>query len=194
MAVRANDIALLDLGQQTGDARVADHPGNGRRLRARVPMIEVHAALREQAAAVRTRNRPKLIEDVSVVSPALSLLGNARVPRDRQVPLGQPLAMLTTTTQSVAVRAHDIALRDFREQALAIHQLRPAGHQVEGLCRRIPMIKVHLDGLKLPSAVGARNCAKRAKELRGRSLTATNALDFLLPIRGVVADVGRALT
>jgi hypothetical protein len=63
VAVRADDIALGHLGKDALDASATDEgrdPGNFRRW---ISVIEVHRALRELPTTVRTRNRPKFIEN-----------------------------------------------------------------------------------------------------------------------------------
>ena len=52
MAVRTHDIALVHLLQDGVRAGAPDHPGDGLALGTRVPVVEVHGAGREAAAAV----------------------------------------------------------------------------------------------------------------------------------------------
>src|SRR5438093_2141986 len=61
VAVRADDIALAGLNQHP-IRTPADHPGDTADLGRRIPMVEVHGALRDSATAIETRHGSELIQ------------------------------------------------------------------------------------------------------------------------------------
>jgi len=78
MTVRADDIALGSLGKDPINAGAAHKRSDARDFRRRVPVIEVHRALGESTAAIGTRHRPQLVEDVRVVPPPNAMAFGAR--------------------------------------------------------------------------------------------------------------------
>jgi hypothetical protein len=77
MAVRADDIALGDFGQDHVKASI-DETTDADQLLFCVAMIEVHRALGETTAAVGTWNRSQLIEDFRIPAPSLSTFVDSR--------------------------------------------------------------------------------------------------------------------
>lgn len=132
MTVRADDIALRGLSQDAFEAGIRDHPRYPVDLLAWVAVVEVHGALGIGSATVGARHRPKLVEDVSVVSPALALLGDARSSGGRR-PRGETLPMLAPRTKAMAVGADDVALGDLSQQLRATLEQGPARQEVERL-------------------------------------------------------------
>jgi hypothetical protein len=91
----------------------------------------------------------------------------------------------------VAVRAHNIALRDFSEQILAVLQDRLG--KPEALRRGVAMVEVHLVRLEAPAAIGARHPAELSEELGRDRLAPPDTGDLALTIRRVPLDVRRPL-
>ena len=190
VAVRADDIALAGLNQHPIRAP-ADHPGDTADLGRRIPMVEVHGALRDSATAIETRHGSELIQQVCVVARMRApLLHPARrVGSARR----KPLTVKLPRSEPVAICTDDIALRRFGEQLRTTLQSGSSRQKVERLFPRNAMVEVHLMSGELTPAIGAGNLAKLPQECRGRGLSTPDALDFACPIARVVANVCRPL-
>jgi hypothetical protein len=190
MAVRADDIALGDLGQHALVACL-DHPRHRSNLRRGIPVVKVHRAWREAAAAVKTWDGPKLVQDVGVVTPPRPLLRYSW--RDGRSPGREPLAVSTSGPQSMAVCTDNVALCCLGKDLITTLEGRPTGAEGEALLLRIPVIEVHLMGSEATAAVGARDVAEPAQKRRRCGLPPSHSLDLALPMGRVVADIRWAL-
>jgi hypothetical protein len=186
VAVRADDIALRNLRQHPLEAAI-DHPRYQAPLLRRIPVVKVHRALGEAAAAIRAWHRPELVEDIGVISPSIAVLVDAR--RRGRRPAREPLPMLATTPEPMAIRAHDVALRRLVDQLRAALEHRLSRTQGELLLCWISMVEVHLMWLKAAAAICARHVPQVTQKRRRRILATTHSTDFLLAIRGVVANI-----
>lgn len=187
MAVRADDIALGGLGKDPGQAGSPDKRGKPRRLRRRISVIKVHRALGESSATVRTWDRPQLIKDICLIAPSEALFFDSR--RHGWRPRCKPLPVTASTSQAVAVRADDVALRCLGEDLLATLESGSSRAERECLLGGISVIEVHLVACEPTSAVGARDFPELAQK-RGRGFLALpHPLDLGLPIGQVVGDV-----
>lgn len=91
----------------------------------------------------------------------------------------------------MAVRANDVALRDFFEQLRSILEPSASGTQIEALLAGVAVIEVHLMPGGPAATVGAGHFPKLPEELDRRELSATNPFDLKLAIRRVASDVVR---
>jgi hypothetical protein len=115
-------------------------------------VIELHGARRKPTTAVSARDVAQLIEQVGVVAPSRALFGQAWASGPRWITTGKPITMLAPSSEAVAVRANNVALRDFAKQDIPALQRRL--RQCEALQRRVAMVERHLYGMKAPAAVG----------------------------------------
>ena len=83
MAVRADDIALGDLGEDSLNARIRDHSSDAPDLLGGVAMVKVHRALCKPPTAIGAGQGADLIQDLGVTPPALTLLFDPSAPRKR---------------------------------------------------------------------------------------------------------------
>ena len=97
--------------------------------------------------------------------------------------------MLRAASQTVAVRADNIALGGFGEDLFAAPKGRSARAEPELLAGRITMVEIHLVTCKSAAAIGTGDFAELSQEGSGGGLTATHAFDFLVAIRGVVRPI-----
>ena len=102
---------------------------------------------------------------------------------------GEPLTMACACAQAMAVHAHDVALRDLREELTAVLQRTFAGRDSEGLGSRIAVIELQLHRKERSSAVGAWNVPHSAKKGHRGRLASRDSLDLALAIRSVVSNV-----
>jgi hypothetical protein len=191
VAVRTDDIALGCLGQDPIEAEVADHRHHGLDLRRRVAMVELHHAGSKTPAAVGARHRSNLIQDISVVPPPRAVI---RSPRSRRPhPIRFPRSMLCVRSAVMAVRADDIAFRDFGEEHAAILERSVAGIDGECLQTRLTMVEIHLRRMEDAAAVSTWDGLQLPQILGRRALTTRNPLDLALAVRGVIGNVERPL-
>src|ERR1700674_5773710 len=92
--------------------------------------------------------------------------------------------------QSMAVRAHDIAFANLREQPRSRQRHRAALGQAEQLVCRIPVVEVHLMRLEDFATVGARALPEIPQQRNGHSLASSHSRNLALAIPPVVASVG----
>jgi hypothetical protein len=118
MTVRADDIALGDLGKDSVDTCAPNHERDPHHLRRWVAVIEVHRALGEPPTAICTWNRSKLVEDFFVIAPADSTLRS--LGRLRWRSQCKPFPMARPASESVAIRADHVALGGLNKKLRAI--------------------------------------------------------------------------
>lgn len=92
-------------------------------------MIEIHRALSKSTAAIRARHRPKLVENVGMVTPPRTMFSDPWVRRWSS--LCEALAVLFASAEPMAIRADDLALGDFGQQLFPVLQQRPPRRKVE---------------------------------------------------------------
>jgi hypothetical protein len=73
MAVRADDIALVDLGQDPLSRGATDHARHCLNLGLSVSMIEFHRAWGKHVTAVCAGGRSELVEQVGLMTPTVSM-------------------------------------------------------------------------------------------------------------------------
>jgi hypothetical protein len=73
VAIRADDIALCDLGQDPRSARPADHAGYSLDLGFGIAMVEIHGAWWEATSAIAAWSLPERVQKPSLLSPFGSL-------------------------------------------------------------------------------------------------------------------------
>lgn len=191
MTVRADDIALGDLGKDCLQSKVADHSSDPTNLGRRVTVIEVHRALGKDAATVPARNGAQLVEDIRVMAPALALRNGPYQHRLR--PSGEPGPVLMPRSKPMTVSANDVALGRFGEELLSILQGRPRRGERELLPARISMVEVHLVRGEKTATVGTGDIAQLAEEGRGRCLASRDPFDLALAVGRVVPNIVRTL-
>jgi hypothetical protein len=74
-------------------------------------------------------------------------------------------------SDTVTVRANDVALLDLGDEPHPRHQHRPAIRDLKVLLSRVAVVEIHLVRFKDRAAVGARHAAKLAQECQRRSLS-----------------------
>ena len=188
MAVRADDIALRDFGQDARRARTPDHPRDRVPLVVGIAMVEVHCAGREVTPAVPAWHVAEPIQQPRLGTPHCPLAGQVagRTARSGTFGVALPCA------HAVAVGTDRVALANFLVQGGALQHDCP-GSDSEGLERRVPMVEVHLVRRKYAVAVCTRRGSELAQVGYGRSLAALNSLDLTISFPPVVRDVGGAL-
>jgi len=87
--------------------------------------------------------------------------------------------VLHARTRAVAVRAHDIALGDFRKEAFSFRQQCRRAAYPERPRGRIAMIEVHLMRIEPDTAIGTRTARERCEGGTGLSLAPLYALDLI---------------
>ncbi|MGH2463208.1 MAG: hypothetical protein ACRDFZ_06240, partial [Candidatus Limnocylindria bacterium] len=107
-------------------------------------MVEVHRAWRKPSAAIGARHIAQLIEELSLGPPALTfpfeVAGRATPTRATS----QPPGMGETGSQSVAIRANDLALADLCQETCTRHKHRSRLGNAKELLLGAAVIEVHL--------------------------------------------------
>ena len=166
VAVRTNDIALSDLGEDGFGTGPTDHLGDGVALLSAVTMVELHNIEGESLPAVHTRNVAKFGQQIGMRFPVGALLFDSRRDTFRE-PRQRRLVRLNPRVRSdrVTIGADDVALRDLLEQELACLQEHLSRRDRELLFARIPVIEVHDPRRKGLSAVRAWPTSEVTKKL-----------------------------
>jgi hypothetical protein len=120
VAVRANDIALRELGEQCLDPEVTGHMAEDVPLLRRIAVIELHRALRKASSAVLAGQPANAIEhlDLRYVMSTKSVaapLAPARRRGDRrrlETTLDDAVRVCVRGAHSMTIRADHIALCD----------------------------------------------------------------------------------
>jgi hypothetical protein len=154
-------------------------------------MIEVHRTGRESPPAIGTRHIAKLVEEAGVLLPAGTL--PIEVSRRSVSEACRYFDMRGAGAQSMAVRAHDVALVYLSEQAGSRHQHRAALGYAEQFVCLIPVVEIHLMRLEDHAALGAGSLPEIPQQREGRCLASAHPLNLAFAIPPVVGDVGRTL-
>jgi hypothetical protein len=101
--------------------------------------------------------------------------------------------MPSAASQTVAVRANNIAFFCFGEDLLAALQGRSPRAEPELLGRGITMVEVHLMSGEATAAIGTGDFPKLAQEVSCRGLAASHALHFPRPIGRVIPHIRGSL-
>ena len=188
MAVRADDIAQSNLGQQTSSA-VAEEPGDSDALRRWIAVVKLEHPRGKAAAAICARNVPQLVQECCVRPPAGTLILDPRPTGRRRPASGKTQLMLPPRSRSMTVRAHDVALGNLGRQAVVRREQRGWPTDPERFGSRIAMVEVHLMGLVSDPAIGARSRLQARDERKGARLSLANAGDLLVAMVPVVAPI-----
>lgn len=199
MAVRAHDIALRDLFEQRRNANTARHLTQHLMLLGWIAMVELHHHDRERPTAVRARKLANPIEELILrcamaTEPFASSLRGPIAMRSRRktkAVLEETMFIRGSRAYRVAVRAHDVALRDLGEELPARTKQRVRTRQTERLCLRIAMIEIHDVGREDAAAIHTRDLSELAQPRERRLLTSNDARDLRVAIARVVGEVVR---
>jgi hypothetical protein len=190
MAVRADDIALGCLLQDSLGAGSTDHSRDGRALCFRVAMVEVHGCRRKATATVGTRPVTEAVQKQCLCSPPLPFSTQAtRRARSRGRSQGVP----SLRANSVAVRTDDVALRNLFEDDARWAEHGSTRRQAEALRCAVAVIEIHLVRGKHLAAVATRTVSDFSEELHRPVLATSDSVDLAASITSVVLDVHRSL-
>jgi hypothetical protein len=192
VAVRADDIAPVDLGENSveiADAELPNHAGGLETLRRGVAMVELHRPWRKSSTAVETRDIPQGVEELAVAPPFPAQLIDPGRTRRGWSSSCETRLVLAPRSGSMTVRTYEIALRNLLEHPLLVHQAHATSCKHEPLRRWITVIEVHLVRQVLDSAVGARPPLQASQELRASALSQLHPEPLPLAVCGVIPDI-----
>src|SRR5262245_14466053 len=187
MAVRADDIALGDLGQYPFGTCSADHSGDRRSLPRSVPVVEIHGTRWKSAATVLAGLVADPIEKAGMLTriPALPRRGRRAAEHGSRV-----LGMATLGADPMTVGTHHVALRCLVEQDRRRSKRCASFGQPEPLDRSVAMVEVHLIRLEAQAAILARSRSELAQQLDRTPLANADSRNLEQAVPAVVGDVG----